>query len=126
MQQERRRWSIVSKSPRGMYLLDADLKAEMVSFPILIFFPFFSCASSNSASLSHLCHISLILQRREGIVPDTWVWPARMSTYLHMVPDEEVDFSKRGPGAYQALASGKIPTSFRGLPCFTAYPLDTE
>jgi len=37
MQQERRRWSIVSKSPRGMYLLDADLKAEMVSFPILIF-----------------------------------------------------------------------------------------
>jgi len=29
MQQERRRWSIVSKSPRGMYLLDADLKAEM-------------------------------------------------------------------------------------------------
>ena len=29
MLQERRRWSIVSKSPRGMYLLDADLKAEM-------------------------------------------------------------------------------------------------
>jgi len=29
MQRERRRWSIVSKSPRGMYLLDADLKAEM-------------------------------------------------------------------------------------------------
>ena len=28
MQQERRRWSIVSKSPRGMYLLDADLKVS--------------------------------------------------------------------------------------------------
>jgi len=37
-----------------------------------------------------------------------------------------VDYSKRGPGAYQALASGKIPTSFRGLPCFTAFPLDTD
>lgn len=93
MLQERRRWSIVSKSPRGMYLLDADLKAEM---------------------------------RREGVVPDTWVWPARMSTYLHMVPEEEVDYSKRGPGAYQALTSGKVPTSFRGLPCYTAFPLDTE
>ena len=42
-----------------MYLLDADLKAEM---------------------------------RREGIVPDTWVWPARMATYLHMVPEEEGKF----------------------------------
>ena len=64
--------------------------------------------------------------RREGVVPDTWVWPARMSTYLHMVPDEEVDYSKRGPGAYQALSSGKEVTSFRGLPCFTAFPLDTD
>ena len=106
MQQERRRWSIVSKSPRGMYLLDADLKAEMVSFPILIFSRF----SLVLRLTRHLFHISLILQRREGIVPDTWVWPARMATYLHMVPEEEVDFSKRGPGAYQALASGKIPT----------------
>jgi hypothetical protein len=26
--QERRRWSIVSKSPRGLYLLDQDLKSE--------------------------------------------------------------------------------------------------
>ena len=43
-----------------------------------------------------------------------------------MVPDEEVDYSKRGPGAYAALASGKVPTSFRGLPCFTAFPLDTD
>ena len=28
MAQERRRWSIVSKSARGLYLLDADLKRE--------------------------------------------------------------------------------------------------
>lgn len=43
-----------------------------------------------------------------------------------MVPSEEVDFNKRGPGAYAALASGKVPTSFRGLPCFTSFPLDTD
>lgn len=106
MQQERRRWSIVSKSPRGMYLLDADLKAEMVSFPDINFSRFFLVLRLTR----HLIHISLKLQRREGVVPDTWVWPARMSTYLHMVPEEETDYSRRGPGAYQALASGKVPT----------------
>ena len=52
--QERRRWSIVSKSSRGLYLLDADLKREF---------------------------------RREGVVPNCWVWPDRMSVYLHMVPE---------------------------------------
>lgn len=49
-----------------------------------------------------------------------------MSVYLHMVPETEVDFSRRGPGAYDALASGKVPSSFRGLPVFTSYPLDTD
>ena len=91
--QERRRWSIVSKSSRGVYLLDADLKREF---------------------------------RTEGIVPNTWIWPDRMSVYLHMVPEEEVDYSKRGPGAYDALASGKVPSSFRGLPVYTSYPLDVD
>ena len=91
--QERRRWSIVSKSSRGVYLLDADLKREF---------------------------------RTEGIVPNTWIWPDRMSVYLHMVPEEEVDYSKRGPGAYDALASGNVPSSFRGLPVYTSYPLDVD
>jgi hypothetical protein len=49
-----------------------------------------------------------------------------MSVYLHMVPETEVDYSRRGPGAYDALASGKVPNSFRGLPVFTSYPLDTD
>ena len=49
-----------------------------------------------------------------------------MSVYLHMVPETEVDYSRRGPGAYDALASGKVPSSFRGLPVFTSYPLDTD
>ena len=43
-----------------------------------------------------------------------------------MVPETEVDYSRRGPGAYDALASGKVPNSFRGLPVFTSYPLDTD
>ena len=70
--QERRRWSIVSKSSRGLYLLDADLKRE----------------SGDGG--------------------------------MHMVPEEEVDYSRRGPGAYQALSSGKLPSSFRGLPVYTS------
>lgn len=49
-----------------------------------------------------------------------------MSVYLHMVPETEVDYSRRGPGAYDALSSGKVPSSFRGLPVFTSYPLDTD
>lgn len=49
-----------------------------------------------------------------------------MSVYLHMVPETEIDYSRRGPGAYDALASGKVPNSFRGLPVFTSYPLDTD
>lgn len=90
---ERRRWSIVSKSSRGVYLLDADLKREF---------------------------------RTEGIVPNCWIWPDRMCVYLHMVPEEEVDFQKRGPGAYEALASGNIPNTFRGLPVYQSYPLDVD
>ena len=40
--------------------------------------------------------------------------------------ESEVDYSKRGPGAYQALASGNVPASFRGLPVYTSYPLDVD
>lgn len=93
MTQERRRWSIVSKSARGLYLLDADLKREF---------------------------------RREGVNPTAWVWPDRMSVYLHMNHDSETVYNERGPGAYQALASGNVPASFRGLPVYTSYPLDTD
>lgn len=93
MAQERRRWSIVSKSARGLYLLDADLKREF---------------------------------RREGVTPTAWIWPDRMSVYLHMNHDSEVVYSERGPGAHEALASGNVPASFRGLPVYTSYPLDTE
>ena len=64
--------------------------------------------------------------RREGVNPTAWIWPDRMSVYLHMNHESEVDYSKRGPGAYQALASGNVPASFRGLPVYTSYPLDTD
>ena len=93
MAQERRRWSIVSKSARGLYLLDADLKREF---------------------------------RREGVNPTAWIWPDRMSVYLHMNHDSETVYNQRGPGAHEALASGNVPASFRGLPVFTSYPLDTD
>lgn len=86
MTQERRRWSIVSKSARGLYLLDADLKREF---------------------------------RREGVTPTAWIWPDRMSVYLHMNHDSETVYNQRGPGAHEALASGNVPASFRGLPVYT-------
>lgn len=93
MTQERRRWNIVAKSARGLYLLDADLKREF---------------------------------RREGVQPTAWIWPDRMSVYLHMNHDSEVKYNERGPGAHEALASGNVPASFRGLPVYTSYPLDTD
>ena len=49
-----------------------------------------------------------------------------MSVYLHMNHESEIDYSKRGPGAYQALSSGNVPASFRGLPVYTSYPLDVD
>ena len=37
-----------------------------------------------------------------------------------------MDYQKRGPGAYEALASGNIPNTFRGLPVYQSYPLDVD
>jgi len=49
-----------------------------------------------------------------------------MSVYLHMNHDSETVYNQRGPGAHEALASGSVPASFRGLPVYTSYPLDTD
>ena len=46
--------------------------------------------------------------------------------HIFTFPNSSQDYSRRGPGAYDALASGKLPSSFRGLPVFTSYPLDTD
>ena len=50
LRQERRRWGIVAKSSRGMYLLDADLKREFrregVSF-------FVCCFDTHTHTLTH-------------------------------------------------------------------------
>jgi len=40
--------------------------------------------------------------------------------------DSETVYNQRGPGAHEALASGIVPQSFRGLPVYTSYPLDTD
>ena len=49
-----------------------------------------------------------------------------MSVYLHMNHDSETVYNQRGPGAHEALASGNVPASFRGLPVYTSYPIDTD
>lgn len=40
--------------------------------------------------------------------------------------DSETVYSQRGPGSHEALASGTVPASFRGLPVYTSFPLDTD
>lgn len=118
MAQERRRWSIVSKSARGLYLLDADLKRGKSP----------TCMSNTQCHV-RIAHkntfypLSLSITvsefRREGVQPSAWIWPDRMSVYLHMNHDSETVYSERGPGAHEALASGNVPASFRGLPVYT-------
>ena len=49
-----------------------------------------------------------------------------MSAYLHMIPETEVSYKERGDGAYQALASGVVPSSFRGLPVYESHALDVD
>lgn len=93
MQRERRRWSIVSKSKDGLYLLDADLKHEL---------------------------------KREGVVPNLWVFPDKMGIYVNMVGDHNTRYEERGNKANSNLESGDQKTSFRGLPVFEAQSFDVD
>ena len=52
--------------------------------------------------------------------------PEKMSAYLHMIPETETSYKERGEGAYQALASGAVPNTFRGLPVYESHALDVD
>ena len=127
MTQERRRWSIVSKSARGLYLLDADLKREFRREGVN---PTGKCMNLFHSAV-YAGYTFLITTHTFSLPPPTkictaWVWPDRMSVYLHMNHNSETLYSERGPGAHEALASGNVPASFRGLPVYTSYPIDTD
>ncbi len=81
MTQERRRWSIVSKSARGLYLLDADLKRG--KSPTCMSNTQCNVRSCSSRHFLSSLSLSTTLSefRREGVNPTAWVWPDRMSVY---------------------------------------------
>ena len=64
--------------------------------------------------------------KREGIVPNVWVFPDKMGIYVNMVGDHQLDYHQRGPDANSNRESGDQKTTFRGLPVFEAQSFDVD
>ena len=62
----------------------------------------------------------------QNVRPNVIVMPSKASMYAQMVPTSEVDYARRGPGAHEALASGKMETTFRGSKVFEAESFDVD
>ena len=91
---QRRRWALVQKQERGLYLLDAELKDQM---------------------------------KYEGVKPDVWILPSKMSIYVTMVPSAEVEYYRKGAGAAANLEKGPANMlSFRGSRVFETRPFDID
>lgn len=94
LRQQRRRWAVVQKQERGLYLLDAELKDQM---------------------------------KYEGVKPDVWILPSKMSIYVTMVPSAEVEFFRKGSGAAANLEKGPDNLlTFRGSKVFETRPFDID
>ena len=94
LRQQRRRWAVVQKQERGLYILDAELKDQM---------------------------------KYEGVRPDVWILPSKMSIYVTMVPSAEVEFYRKGPGAAANLEKGPGNLlTFRGSKVFETRPFDID
>jgi len=94
LRQQRRRWAVVQKQERGLYLLDAELKDQM---------------------------------KYEGVRPDIWILPSKMSIYVTMVPSAEVEFFRKGSGAAANLEKGPDNLlTFRGSKVFETRPFDID
>ena len=94
LRQQRRRWAVVQKQERGLYLLDAELKDQM---------------------------------KYEGVSPNVWILPSKMSIYVTMVPSAEVEFYRKGAGAAANLEKGPANLlSFRGSKVFETRPFDID
>ena len=91
---QRRRWAVVQKQERGLYILDAEVKDAM---------------------------------KYEGVKPDTWIFPSKMSIYCTMVPSAEVEFYRKGAGASANLEKGPANMlTFRGSKVFETRPFDID
>ena len=62
----------------------------------------------------------------QNVRPNVIVMPSKASMYAQMVPSSETEYSRRGPGAHEALASGKMETTFRGSKVFEAESFDVD
>jgi len=94
LRQQRRRWAVVQKQERGLYLLDAELKDQM---------------------------------KYEGVTPNVWILPSKMSIYVTMVPSAEVEFYRKGSGAAANLEKGPDNLlTFRGSKVFETRPFDID
>lgn len=63
----------------------------------------------------------------EGVTPDTWILPSKMSIYVTMVPSAEVEFYRKGSGAAANLEKGPDNLlTFRGSQCFETRPFDID
>lgn len=94
LRKQRRRWALVQKQERGLYLLDAELKDQM---------------------------------KYEGVTPNVWILPSKMSIYVTMVPSAEVEFYRKGAGAAANLEKGPGNLlTFRGSKVFETRPFDID
>ena len=65
--------------------------------------------------------------RRQGIEPDTWVFPGKMAIYASMVPDYFTEFQRGGIQAPKSLEQGaRRFDTFRGLPVYETRPFDVD
>lgn len=64
--------------------------------------------------------------KREGVVPNLYVFPDKMGIYVNMVSGNALDYDKRGPEAVVNRNSGDRVSTFRGLPVFEAQAFDVE
>lgn len=63
-----------------------------------------------------------------GVTPNTWVFPPKMSIYLDMMPREETEFQLKGPKAAGNLEEDRSQTgySWRGTKVFEAQSFDVD
>jgi len=64
--------------------------------------------------------------KREGVIPNLWVFPDKMGIYINMVSGDALSYKERGPEALSNRLGGDQVQSFRGLPVFEAQSFDVE
>lgn len=63
----------------------------------------------------------------EGVTPNLWIFPSKMSIYVSMVPSSEVEYFRKGPGAADNLERGPDNfQTFRGCKVFETRPFDID